>query len=135
MNISVFITLNQLLEVFFLKLNFQKKKKKKIVTKRRLLLQVHFVHLILFVLPMGSQQGRFVRRYCIFNQQVQLKQGRCFRFVKKDFVFQKTCFKGEVMRRFKISSDCHIKSMRISQTEGYFKNLQHGFSEEQMFFC
>ena len=55
MDISVLITLNQLLEVFFSEIKFsKKKKKKKIVTKRRLLLQVHFVLLILFVLPMGS---------------------------------------------------------------------------------
>ena len=54
MDISVLITLNQLLEVFFSEIKFSKKKKKKIVTKRRLLLQVHFVLLILFVLPMGS---------------------------------------------------------------------------------
>ena len=31
-------------------------------------------------------------------------------FLKKDFVFQKICFKVKKLKTFKISTDCHIKA-------------------------
>ena len=41
-------------------------------------------------------------------------------FLKKVLLFLKIYFKVKVLKMFKIFTDCHIKSMPISQTEGYF---------------
>ena len=35
---------------------------------------------------------------------------RYLSFFKKVLVFQKICFKVEVLKSFKVSTDCHIKS-------------------------
>ena len=35
---------------------------------------------------------------------------RCSGFLKKVFVLQKICFKVKVLKKFKISTDCHIKT-------------------------
>ena len=44
---------------------------------------------------------------------------RCSSFLKKVFVFQKTCFKVEVLKGSHLMSH---KNMSISQTERYFEN-------------
>ena len=47
---------------------------------------------------------------------------RFFSFSNNRFVFRKICFKIKVLKTFKIFTDCYIKNMPISQTEGYFEN-------------
>ena len=42
-------------------------------------------------------------------------------FLKKVFVFQKIYFNVKVLKTFKISADCHMKTT-ISQTGGCFEN-------------
>ena len=37
------------------------------------------------------------------------KKGYCT-FLKRAFVFQKICFKGKVLKTFKISTDCHVNT-------------------------
>ena len=53
-------------------------------------------------------------------------------FLKKVSVFQKICFRVEVLIRFKISRLSH-KNMPISQTEGYFENPQYHLLEPMLF--
>ena len=48
----------------------------------------------------------------------QSTKKRYSNFLKKVFVFQKTCFKFKVLKTFKISSE----KMPILQTDGYFEN-------------
>ena len=44
-----------------------------------------------------------------------------FSFLKRVFVFQKTCFKSEVLKTFKISSDCHIKTCQSLKRRAVLK--------------
>ena len=55
-------------------------------------------------------------------------------FLIKVFVFQKICFKVKVLKTFKISTDCHIKNMPISQMEDYFEVFDFSFLEEPNLF-
>ena len=59
---------------------------------------------------------------------------RYLSFLKKVFVFQKICFKVKVMGTIKSFSDCYIKNMPISQTEGYFENPPYRFLGESILF-
>ena len=43
-------------------------------------------------------------------------------YLKKVFVFQKICLKVKVLKTFESFTDCHVKNMLISQTEGYFES-------------
>ena len=58
-----------------------------------------------------------------------LKKVSCFNFLKKV-----SCFKVKVSKTFEISIDYHIKSMLISQREGFFENPYYRFLEEPMLF-
>ena len=51
---------------------------------------------------------------------------KVLQFLKKAFVFQKTCFKVKVLKKFKLPH----KNMATSQMEGYFENLQYKCLEE-----
>ena len=42
-------------------------------------------------------------------------------FLKKVFVFQKICFKVKVLKSFKISTDCHIKTRRSLKRRAILK--------------
>ena len=42
-------------------------------------------------------------------------------FLKKVFVFQKICFKVKVLKMFKISTDCHIKTCRSHKQRAILK--------------
>ena len=44
-------------------------------------------------------------------------QKRYSSFLNKVFVFQKICFKFKVMKTLKKSSDCHVKTCRLSNQE------------------
>ena len=44
-------------------------------------------------------------------------------FLKKVFVFQKICFKVEVMKTFKFSTDCHIKHADLPNGGLFLKSL------------
>ena len=42
-------------------------------------------------------------------------------FLKRIYVFQKICFKFKVLKTFKTSNDCHIKTCRYRKRRGYFE--------------
>ena len=66
---------------------------------------------------------------CFQSKYFQVNNGTPV-FLKMVFVFQKICFKVEVLKMCKISSDyCPIKTP-ISQTEGYFENPKYRFLEK-----
>ena len=47
-----------------------------------------------------------------FQSLVLSTKRRYFSFLKKVFAFEKICFKFKVLKTFKFSSDCDIKSCR-----------------------
>ena len=55
-------------------------------------------------------------------------------FLKKVFVFQKPCFKVEILKTFKISTNCHIKTYRSLKRRAILKIPSTAFLEELMFF-
>ena len=46
----------------------------------------------------------------------------CSSFLKKAFVFRKICFKVKVLKTFKISTDCHIKTCRSLKWRAILKS-------------
>ena len=44
-------------------------------------------------------------------------------FLKKNFVFQKICFKVKVLKTLKIPNDCHIKTCRSLKRRAILKSL------------
>ena len=58
----------------------------------------------------------------LFSFLVLSTKKRYSSFLERICVFEKIYFKVNVSKMFKISSDCNIKNMPISQTERYFKN-------------
>ena len=59
-------------------------------------------------LNIGFSYGIFTWNVCIFNLSVSMTK-RYSSFSEKLFLFQKTCFRLEVLKMFKMSTDCHIK--------------------------
>ena len=57
-----------------------------------------------------------------FSVLVLSTKKRYFSFLKRICVFQKNCFKVEVLKRFKISNDCHIKTCRSLKRRAILKN-------------
>ena len=53
---------------------------------------------------------------------MQYSKKRYSSFLKRVCIFQKQCFKVEILKTLEISGDCHQKNMPISKAEGYFKN-------------
>ena len=70
---------------------------KQLVAKRPFFVMVHFV------LPI-----QFVLTFFFDSQYFELKNAPPV-FFKKDLVFQKTFFKVNILKTFKIPCDCHIK--------------------------
>ena len=48
---------------------------------------------------------------------------RYYSFYKEVFVFQKTCFEVRVLKTFKVSKDCHIKTCRSLKRRAFWKSL------------
>ena len=57
----------------------------------------------------------------VFSVLVLSTKKRFFSFLKKVFVFQKICFKVNVLKTFKISTDCHIKTCRSRKQKAILK--------------
>ena len=93
MNISVFITLNQLLEVFFLKLNFQKKKKKKKNSdKTPFVVTGPFCTPYSICLANGLLAGPFCQEILHFQSVGSTKTRTVFQVCKKGFRFPENLF-------------------------------------------
>ena len=54
-------------------------------------------------------------------------------FLKKVFVFQRTCFKVKELNMFKISSDCQIKTSGLLNGWLFQKSLEPCLKEPQVF--
>ena len=73
-------------------------------------------------LNIGFCYGSFVWKWCVFNLSAfSLKT--VLQFLKKVFIFKKICFKVKVLKAFKISTDCHIKTCRSLNKGLYWKSL------------
>ena len=56
-------------------------------------------------------------------------------FLKSAFLFEKTCFKVKALKKFKISSDCHLKACRSLKQGAILKiPSSYCFLEEPMLF-
>ena len=55
-------------------------------------------------------------------------------FLKKAFVFQKICFKVEVLKTFETFTDCHMKTCRSLKQRAILKILKNCFLAERMLF-
>ena len=66
---------------------------------------------ILFVLTLASDVIVLYENSAFSILALSTKK-RYSSFLKKVFVFQKTCFKIKVLKTFKTFSDCHIKTCR-----------------------
>ena len=69
----------------------------------------HFILTTLFVLTLASDMTVLYENDA-FSVLVLSTKKRYSNFLKKVFVFQKTSFKVKVLKMFKISSNCHIKT-------------------------
>ena len=58
-----------------------------------------------------------------FSVLVLSTKKRCSSFLKMAFVFQKICFKVIVLKMFKISTDCLIKTCRSLKRREFWKSL------------
>ena len=76
-----------------------------------------------FICPnIGFCYGSFVWKWCVFNLSAfTLKT--VLQFLKKVFIFKKIYFKVKVLKAFKISTDCHIKTCRSLNKGLYWKSL------------
>ena len=70
-----------------------------------------FLLTILFVLTLASDMAVLYGNDA-FSILVLSTKKLYSRFLKKVSVFQKICFKVEVLKTLKISTDCHIKTCR-----------------------
>ena len=114
-------------------------KTKQLLAKLRSWQQVHFVLPILFVLTFASGLAVLCENVALLILVLSSKK-TCSSFVKKVFVFHKFCFKVNVGKTLKISIGCHINKLAnlstnllISQTKGYFENLQYRFQKTPCF--
>ena len=105
---------------------------KQLLAKLRSLRQVHFVVTILFVLTLPSDMP-VLHGNDAFSNLVLSNEKQYPSFLKKVFVLQKSCFKVNPLKKFKIFRLSH-KNMPIFQTEGYFENPQYRILEEPMLF-
>ena len=57
----------------------------------------------------------------VFSVLVVSTKKRYSSFLEKFFVFQKTCFKVKVLKKFETFTDCHIKTCRSLQRRAILK--------------
>ena len=70
----------------------------------------------------GFWQGSFYGNVA-FSILLRSPKKLYFSFLKQVFIFQKICFKVKVSKTFKISSDCHIKHIDLSNGRLFRKSL------------
>ena len=99
-------SINYLLKVLTLKLNFQKTK-----GKLRSLWKVNFVLTSLSILTLVFDKAVLYGNVALSIVILSSKKSFDSLFLKS-LVFQKICFKVKVMKTFKIFSDCHVKKCR-----------------------
>ena len=78
--------------------------------------------------PFNFCQDRFAWKCCAFNCST-LNKKIVLQFSKRDFSFSENFFKINLLKKFKISSDCHRKTC---QSLGCFKNPQLLFFERNL---
>ena len=81
------------------------------MAKLRSLWWVYFVLPTLFVFTLAFYRAVLYGNVA-FSFLVLSTKKRYSRFLKKEFAFQKICFIVNVLKTFKISSDCHIKKCK-----------------------
>ena len=69
-----------------------------------------------------------------FSVLVLLTKKLYSNFLKKVFVFQKTCYKVKVLKKFKVSTERHMKTCRSLKRRAILKILSIIFFEEPMLF-
>ena len=130
-----------------LKQNFQKKitcrkkktcrkifEKKKITGKTtRFFVIFHFLLPILFVLTLTSDRAVLYGIVALSISVLSTKKWSSG-FVNGICVFQKICFKVKVLKMFKISSDCHIKTCQSVKRRASLKVLISVFQKNLCFF-
>ena len=99
------------------------------MAKLRSLCYVQFLLPILFVLALALDGA-------VLYRSVEFSEKWYSSFLRKAFVFQKTCFRVTVMKTFKIPSDCHIKICRSLKRRAILKSLLlFFFSRNLCSFC
>ena len=81
---------------------------------------------ILFILTLASDRAIF-NGNDVFSILVLSTKNRYSSFLKKVFVFQKICYKVKVLKTFKISTDCHVKTCRSLKWRAVLKILSNVF--------
>ena len=120
MNVDLWLTgtLNKLsMKVSYTQIKFSKEKDKVASGKIALFMIGHFVHYvfpILFFLKIVGFARVVLFKSVAFSTVALSTKKRYSIFLRKFFVFQKNCFRGKVMKTFKISSDSFITNMWIS---------------------
>ena len=77
---------------------------------------------ILFVLTLASDRAVLYGNAAV-SVLLLLTKKWYSSFLKQFFVFQKICFKVEVLKALKISCDCHIKTCRSVKRKAILKIL------------
>ena len=103
-----------------LKQTFQKNKA--VTAKLHSLWSVHFVVATLFVLTLASVRA-VLNGNDVFSILMVSTKHRYFSFLKKVFVFQKIWIKVNVLKTFKTSNNCHIKTCRSLTRRVFWKSL------------
>ena len=75
---------------------------------------------ILFVFTLASDMTDLYGNDAFLILALSTKK-RCSGFLKKVFLFQKICLEVKVLKKFKVSTNCHIKHTDAS-TDGYFES-------------
>ena len=81
---------------------------------------LYFVVAILFVLTLASDRA-VLNKNDVFSILVVSTKKRYSSFLKKVFVFQKIWIKVNVLKTFKIFTDCHIKTCRSLKRRAILK--------------
>ena len=103
------------------------------MAKLRSFCLVHFVLTFLFVLTLASDTAVLYGNDA-FSILVLLTKKWYSSFLKKVFTLQKICFKVKVLKTFKISADCLIKTCRSLKRGANLKIPSTDFLEEPLFF-
>ena len=115
---SLLHQINSFEEALKLKQIFQKNKA--VTGKTPIFVKVHFVFAILFVLTLASHRA-VLNGNDVFSILVISTKKRYSSLLKKVFVFQKICSKFNVLKTFKISTDCHMKACRSLKRRAILK--------------
>ena len=116
MNIGIWVIgiyNNSLKKVLKMKQNFRENK---VATGKT----SFFVLIILFVLTLTFDMALLYGND-VFSILALSTKKRYSSFLKKVFVFQKMCFKVKVLKTFKISTGCHIKTCRSLKRRAILK--------------